>query len=75
MGSRLSTSRWLDAVWEPSAKIHVLPGGLDMLDVSGDGEARLIVADLGTGTTDSAKVGFAFYVNRIGNYIDYLSVD
>ena len=53
---RLGTNRWLEAVWEPSARIHALPGGLDMLDVSGDGEAKLISADLGIGTTESAKV-------------------
>ncbi|XP_015124147.1 Bardet-Biedl syndrome 1 protein homolog [Diachasma alloeum] len=56
VGSRLSTNRWLDAVWEPSANMHVLPGGLDMLDVSGDNEARLIVTDLGSEATDSAKI-------------------
>lgn len=53
---RLTTNRWLEAVWEPSARIHTLPGGLDMLDVSGDGEAKLISADPGIGPTESPKV-------------------
>ncbi|XP_011313154.1 Bardet-Biedl syndrome 1 protein [Fopius arisanus] len=56
VGSRLNTSRWLDAVWEPNANIHALPGGLDMLDVAGDNEARLIITDLTSEVTDSAKV-------------------
>lgn len=54
----LGTSRWLEALWEPSANLFTLPGGLDMLDVSGDGEARLICADLGLVGDDSTKVCF-----------------
>jgi len=53
---RLGTSRWLEALWEPSAGLFVLPGGLDMLDISGDGDARLICADLGAVGSDSTKV-------------------
>ncbi|KAK2589019.1 hypothetical protein KPH14_001862 [Odynerus spinipes] len=56
MGGGLGTSRWLEAIWEPSAKIHTLPGGLDMLDVTGDGEARLVSTDLGSVNANSAKI-------------------
>lgn len=49
-------SRWLEALWEPSAGLFSLPGGLDMLDISGDGDARLICADLGPVGSDSTKV-------------------
>ncbi|XP_015609578.1 Bardet-Biedl syndrome 1 protein homolog [Cephus cinctus] len=52
----LGTSRWLEAIWEPGARIYCLPGGLEMLDISGDGDARFIVADLGTGAAESAKI-------------------
>lgn len=51
-------SRWLEALWEPSAGLFSLPGGLDMLDISGDGDARLICADLGPVGGDSTKVLF-----------------
>lgn len=54
--SRLSMDHWLDAIWEPGAKINALPGALDMIDVTGDGEARLIVGDLGTEPLDTAKL-------------------
>lgn len=56
IGSKLSTNRWLEAVWEPGTKIHALPGGMDMLDLAGDGEARLITVDLGMEASDSTKV-------------------
>ncbi|XP_057318218.1 Bardet-Biedl syndrome 1 protein homolog [Microplitis mediator] len=56
ISSKLSSSRWLEAVWEPSAKLNVLPGGLEMMDVAGDGEARLIAIDLGDELADDAKV-------------------
>lgn len=52
----LGTSRWLEALWEPSAGLFALPGGLDMLDISGDGDARFICADLGPVGNDSTKV-------------------
>jgi len=63
---RLGTSRWLEALWEPSAGIFVLPGGLDMLDISGDGDARLICADLGAVESDSTKVLY-FLIKRNNN--------
>ncbi|XP_011691082.1 PREDICTED: Bardet-Biedl syndrome 1 protein isoform X1 [Wasmannia auropunctata] len=52
----LGMSRWLEALWEPSAGLFSLPGGLDMLDISGDGDARLICADLGPVGSDSTKI-------------------
>ncbi|XP_012527610.2 Bardet-Biedl syndrome 1 protein homolog [Monomorium pharaonis] len=52
----LGMSRWLEALWEPSAGLFSLPGGLDMLDISGDGDARLICADLGPVESDSTKI-------------------
>lgn len=60
ISSKLSSSRWLEAVWEPSAKLNVLPGGLEMMDVAGDGEARLIAIDLGDELAENAKVHFLF---------------
>ncbi|XP_078047895.1 BBSome complex member BBS1-like isoform X1 [Augochlora pura] len=52
----LSTNRWLEALWEPGAKLYTLPNALDMLDVTGDGDARLICVDLGPLGTSSAKI-------------------
>ncbi|KAG7206138.1 hypothetical protein KM043_003530 [Ampulex compressa] len=52
----LGTNRWLEAIWEPRARIFSLPNGIDMLDVTGDGDARLICADLGTTDVDSTKL-------------------
>ncbi|CAL7936453.1 unnamed protein product [Xylocopa violacea] len=55
--SGLGTSRWLEALWEPAARLYTLPNALDMLDVTGDGDARLICADLGTlNGVNSAKI-------------------
>ncbi|KAJ8683685.1 hypothetical protein QAD02_019477 [Eretmocerus hayati] len=42
----LNVSRWLDAIWEPNAQICTLPDGLNTLDVVGDGDVKLIAADL-----------------------------
>ncbi|KAK0161845.1 hypothetical protein PV327_008253 [Microctonus hyperodae] len=56
MCSKLSSSRWLEAVWEPSTRMKTLSGGLDMVDVSGNGDAKLIVVDLGFDKADSAKI-------------------
>lgn len=52
----LGTSRWLEALWEPAARLYTLPNALDMLDVTGDGDARLLCADLGTLDANSAKI-------------------
>lgn len=58
--SSLGMSRWLEALWEPAAKLYTLPNGLDMLDVSGDGDARLVCADLGALNINSPKVRYNF---------------
>lgn len=52
----LGTSRWLEALWEPGTRLYTLPNSLDMLDVTGDGDARLICADLGMLGANSTKV-------------------
>ncbi|XP_076292427.1 BBSome complex member BBS1-like isoform X1 [Lasioglossum baleicum] len=52
----LSTNRWLEALWEPGAKLYTLPNALDMLDVTGDGDARLICVDLGALGANSTKI-------------------
>lgn len=52
----LGTSRWLEALWEPATRLYTLPNALDMLDVSGDGDARLVCVDLGTLGVNSPKV-------------------
>ena len=54
--SGLGTSRWLEAFWEPGAKLYTLPNGVDMLDVTGNGDARLVCVDLGTLAANSAKI-------------------
>lgn len=61
----LGTSRWLEALWEPSAGLFALPGGLDMLDISGDGDARFICVDLGPVGNDSTKVCIDTRVSEI----------
>lgn len=48
-----------------------MPGGLDMLDISGDGEARLICADLGPVGNDSTKVCFLIIRKNNGNLCYY----
>ena len=58
-------SRWLEAIWEPGARIYSLPGGIDMIDISGDGDARLITIDLGNSIQDTARVClFSFELNK-----------
>lgn len=66
----LGTSRWLEALWEPSAGLFALPGGLDMLDVSGDGDARLICADLGPVGNDLTKVDA--FINITSLYVKFI---
>ncbi|XP_076235739.1 BBSome complex member BBS1-like [Calliopsis andreniformis] len=52
----LGASRWLEALWEPASRLYTLPSGLDMVDVTGDGDARLICTDLGTLSANSSKI-------------------
>lgn len=56
----LRISRWLEALWEPGARLYTMPNGLDMVDITGDGDARLICADLGVLGVNSTKVA-TFY--------------
>ncbi|XP_051171319.1 Bardet-Biedl syndrome 1 protein homolog isoform X2 [Leptopilina boulardi] len=49
-------SRWLQAIWEPGTRIYSLPGGIDMIDISGEGDARLITADLGNSLQDTPRI-------------------
>ncbi|XP_020708070.2 Bardet-Biedl syndrome 1 protein homolog isoform X2 [Athalia rosae] len=56
IAAELRGSRWLEAVWEPGARLYVLPGGLEVLDVSGEEDPRLVCADLGTATMNSSKI-------------------
>jgi Bardet-Biedl syndrome 1 protein len=51
----LNMSRWLDAIWKPNAQIYALPNGMDMMDLSGDGDAKLIIVDLGNSSLDNIK--------------------
>ncbi|XP_043478263.1 Bardet-Biedl syndrome 1 protein homolog isoform X2 [Leptopilina heterotoma] len=48
--------RWLEAIWEPGTRIYSLPGGIDMIDISGEGDARLITADLGNLLQDTPRI-------------------
>ncbi|XP_048266766.1 Bardet-Biedl syndrome 1 protein homolog isoform X1 [Bombus terrestris] len=52
----LGSGRWLEALWEPATRLYTLPNALDMLDVSGDGDARLVCVDLGTLGVNSPKI-------------------
>lgn len=64
--SGLGGSRWLEAIWEPGTRLYVLPGGLEILDVSGEGDPRLVCADLGAATKNTAKAGS--YLIRLNHY-------
>ncbi|KAM9700235.1 BBSome complex member BBS1 isoform 2-T2 [Menidia menidia] len=41
--------RWLDAHYDPVAGLHTFSSCVDLADLSGDGESRLVVGDLGSG--------------------------
>ncbi|KAM9832615.1 BBSome complex member BBS1 [Neosynchiropus ocellatus] len=43
--------RWLDAHYDPVAGLHTFSSCMDLADLSGDGETRLVVGDLGSGST------------------------
>lgn len=55
-------SRWLQAIWEPGTRIYSLPGGIDMIDISGEGDARLITADLGNSLQDTPRVRLILFI-------------
>uniref|UniRef100_A0A3P8SPG8 BBSome complex member BBS1 n=1 Tax=Amphiprion percula TaxID=161767 RepID=A0A3P8SPG8_AMPPE len=41
--------RWLDAHYDPVAGLYTFSSCVDLADLSGDGESRLVVGDLGSG--------------------------
>ncbi|KAM6897060.1 BBSome complex member BBS1 [Xenentodon cancila] len=43
--------RWLDAHYDPVAGLYTFSSCVDLADLSGDGENRLVVGDLGNGST------------------------
>ncbi|XP_013878783.1 BBSome complex member BBS1 [Austrofundulus limnaeus] len=43
--------RWLDAHYDPVAGLYTFSSCVDLADLSGDGESRLVVGDLGTGSS------------------------
>ncbi|XP_075934470.1 BBSome complex member BBS1 [Anarhichas minor] len=43
--------RWLDAHYDPVAGLYTFSSCVDLADLSGDGESRLVVGDLGSGSS------------------------
>ncbi|XP_041829644.1 Bardet-Biedl syndrome 1 protein [Melanotaenia boesemani] len=43
--------KWLDAHHDPVAGLYTFSSCVDLADLSGDGESRLVVGDLGTGSS------------------------
>lgn len=43
--------KWLDAYYDPVAGLYTFSSCVDLADLSGDGENRLLVGDLGSGST------------------------
>lgn len=43
--------KWLDAHYDPVAGLHTFSSCVDLADLSGDGENRLVVGDLGSGSS------------------------
>ncbi|XP_015251652.1 PREDICTED: Bardet-Biedl syndrome 1 protein [Cyprinodon variegatus] len=43
--------KWLDAHYDPVAGLYTFSSCVDLADLSGDGDSRLVVGDLGTGST------------------------
>ncbi|XP_035989122.1 Bardet-Biedl syndrome 1 protein [Fundulus heteroclitus] len=43
--------KWLDAHYDPVAGLYTFSSCVDLADLSGDGENRLVVGDLGTGSS------------------------
>ncbi|XP_068161369.1 Bardet-Biedl syndrome 1 protein [Antennarius striatus] len=41
--------KWLDAHYDPVAGLHTISSCVDLADLGGDGESRLVVGDLGRG--------------------------
>ncbi|XP_070845949.1 Bardet-Biedl syndrome 1 protein isoform X1 [Chaetodon trifascialis] len=43
--------KWLDAHYDPVAGLYTFSSCVDLADLSGDGESRLVVGDLGSGSS------------------------
>ncbi|XP_033466446.1 BBSome complex member BBS1 [Epinephelus lanceolatus] len=43
--------KWLDAHYDPVAGLYTFTSCVDLADLSGDGESRLVVGDLGSGSS------------------------
>lgn len=45
------TGKWLDAHYDPVAGLYTFSSCMDLADLNGDGENRLLVGDLGSGSS------------------------
>ena len=48
----LNPQRWLDAFNDPHASIYTFSQCMTLADINADGDYKLIVSDLGTGTSN-----------------------
>uniref|UniRef100_A0AAR2KSH5 Bardet-Biedl syndrome 1 N-terminal domain-containing protein n=1 Tax=Pygocentrus nattereri TaxID=42514 RepID=A0AAR2KSH5_PYGNA len=48
----LSSSKWLDAHYDPVANLYTFSSCIALADLHGDGENKLVVGDLGTGASN-----------------------
>ncbi|KAM4623579.1 BBSome complex member BBS1 isoform 2-T2 [Polymixia lowei] len=46
------TSKWLDAHYDPVASLYTFSSCIDLADLNGDGENKLVIGDLGTGSSN-----------------------
>ena len=54
------SEKWLDALSDPLTSLYTFNSSIALSDLNGDGDSKLIVADLGTGTYQmKLKVTFA----------------
>ena len=44
------SEKWLDALSDPLTSLYTFNSSIALSDLNGDGDSKLIVADLGTGT-------------------------
>uniref|UniRef100_A0A3B4C850 BBSome complex member BBS1 n=1 Tax=Pygocentrus nattereri TaxID=42514 RepID=A0A3B4C850_PYGNA len=50
--SAVSSSKWLDAHYDPVANLYTFSSCIALADLHGDGENKLVVGDLGTGASN-----------------------
>uniref|UniRef100_UPI003AAC6C9F Bardet-Biedl syndrome 1 protein n=1 Tax=Centroberyx gerrardi TaxID=166262 RepID=UPI003AAC6C9F len=48
--TRADGGKWLDAHYDPVANLYTFSSCMDLADLNGDGESKLVVGDLGTGS-------------------------